>query len=723
MAGKRVEQRDDGVAALGPEALAGAPVTVHALLFSAALLGVYLLIPHDAAPGSTAMRLEVVLFTIPQLLAVAGTLIVVRHTRRDERTFWGFLAAVNVFVFIYETPWSLAMWQGRMPPPNETLGSTALLLVPATLFAGLLLSIERRADHPGVARLRSMVDGLVMLVVALVVYQTFLTAPYFSSFGVVDPLVQMRASLHAIVGVGVLAGVAGHLPGLRISSVRSWERLLVGGIAVYALGLVVMPVYHVGIRYAPHAGTQLIEGLLISGHLLMFSAALDRLRASGSQPLLTRHVPGAVADATGSAVRQVIVLAAIAVLVVAAVAARPSSAERTLYLVAGLALCVLLAVRAVVTAVDSRIALTRSITDPVSGARTYPFFAERLRDEVELCARCAEPLAVAMVDLDGFTAHAALQGEDGAQRLLRDAVGAMTPLVGAADTLARLDDDTFAIMLVGATHAWAAEVCEGVRRSVKESTGLTMSVGLALFPEHGLAASELHDRAARALEWARAHGSDRIATFDPVAMAQASADAPPAHRSRSLHAASVQALAAAVDARDADTRHHSRSVADLAALFARHLGFDAERVRRIESAALVHDVGKIAVADRVLRKRGPLNRHERAEIEAHPVLGERIVAASGSNEAATWIRFHHERWDGTGYPEGRMYDEIPLEARLIALCDAYDAMTSPRSYRSRLSPDAALQEIDLGMGTQFDPVLAEEFIPLVRDHIDPRPRL
>lgn len=137
------------------------------------------------------------------------------------------------------------------------------------------------------------------------------------------------------------------------------------------------------------------------------------------------------------------------------------------------------------------------------------------------------------------------------------------------------------------------------------------------------------------------------------------------------------------------------------------------RTDLLETAALHHDIGKIGVSDALLRKAGRLTASERSEIQQHSVLGERILAGAGLTEILPWVLSHHERWDGAGYPSGLKGDEIPYEARVLAVCDAYDAMTSDRPYRSALSPSAALQEIDLNMGAQFDPEIAEVFICVV----------
>jgi HD-GYP domain-containing protein (c-di-GMP phosphodiesterase class II) len=130
----------------------------------------------------------------------------------------------------------------------------------------------------------------------------------------------------------------------------------------------------------------------------------------------------------------------------------------------------------------------------------------------------------------------------------------------------------------------------------------------------------------------------------------------------------------------------------------------------LEVAALVHDVGKIGVPDRILHKRGPLTAEESLIVREHSPLGERVLRSTKLDEVLPWVRHHHECWDGTGYPDGLQGEEIPLEARILSICDSYDALTSERSYREAMSKGAALQEIDLNLGSQYDPALGEVFL-------------
>jgi putative nucleotidyltransferase with HDIG domain len=164
----------------------------------------------------------------------------------------------------------------------------------------------------------------------------------------------------------------------------------------------------------------------------------------------------------------------------------------------------------------------------------------------------------------------------------------------------------------------------------------------------------------------------------------------------------VEALLAAIDARDHYTGDHSKNVVRLSAAVARELDLSARQVVETEQVALLHDVGKVAVPDDVLRKRGPLDVEERKLIEAHPAVGARIVRSiRGLAHLAPAIRAGHERWDGAGYPDRLAGEEIPVISRITFVCDAWDAMTSDRPYRLALGHDVARHEIEANAGTQF----------------------
>ena len=176
-------------------------------------------------------------------------------------------------------------------------------------------------------------------------------------------------------------------------------------------------------------------------------------------------------------------------------------------------------------------------------------------------------------------------------------------------------------------------------------------------------------------------------------------------------AAFAEALAEALDTREHETGDHSKRVACHTLVLARRFTADTDQLRQIYWGALLHDIGKIGIADAILLKQGTLNEDEWLEMQTHPEKGHRIVAQiPGMEQAAEIVLSHEERFDGTGYPRGLKGEQISLGARLFALIDTLDAMTSDRSYRKALSFDQARAEIVKMSGTQFDPVAVQAFL-------------
>jgi response regulator RpfG family c-di-GMP phosphodiesterase len=185
-------------------------------------------------------------------------------------------------------------------------------------------------------------------------------------------------------------------------------------------------------------------------------------------------------------------------------------------------------------------------------------------------------------------------------------------------------------------------------------------------------------------------------------------------RDLELQAAAAQTLIAAVEARDAYTGEHSQAVVEHAAAVARRLVLSADEIADVKHVALLHDIGKISIPDAILRKPGKLTAEEWEVMREHPVLSERLIRnVPGLEHLAPAIRGEHERWDGSGYPDGLVGEEIPVASRITLVCDAYHAMTSDRPYRRALAQDVAHAEVLAGAGTQFCPRAAAALIEVL----------
>jgi putative nucleotidyltransferase with HDIG domain len=235
---------------------------------------------------------------------------------------------------------------------------------------------------------------------------------------------------------------------------------------------------------------------------------------------------------------------------------------------------------------------------------------------------------------------------------------------------------------------------------------VTASAGVCDLAQAG-SAGELLRLAEGALYWAKQHGRDVAFLYSPKVVEELSAEERADRLQRLQALQSIRVLARAVDAKDSSTREHSERVADLAVAIATHLGWDSERLVRLREAGLVHDVGKIGVPDRILFKPDRLTPAEYDEIKKHAPIGAEMVADVLTEEQVAWVRGHHERWDGGGYPDALRDVEIPEGARILALADAWDVMISERPYTAALPVEAAAAEIRACSGTQFWPGAVE----------------
>lgn len=178
----------------------------------------------------------------------------------------------------------------------------------------------------------------------------------------------------------------------------------------------------------------------------------------------------------------------------------------------------------------------------------------------------------------------------------------------------------------------------------------------------------------------------------------------------------IMTIANTIDAKDAYTKGHSDRVAEYACKLGKMLGMNEKELEQLHTLGLLHDIGKIGIPDNVLLKPARLDEDEFAIMKTHTTVGGQILSSIRSiQNIAAGAMYHHERYDGKGYPEGLKGEEIPYEARIIAVADAYDAMTSNRVYRKQLSDEVVLQEIERGCGTQFDPVVAQTMIKLLKN--------
>jgi diguanylate cyclase (GGDEF)-like protein len=363
-------------------------------------------------------------------------------------------------------------------------------------------------------------------------------------------------------------------------------------------------------------------------------------------------------------------------------------------------------------------ATIRANTDGLTGLYNHRHFHERLEQEIARGSRFGSMFSLIMLDIDLFKSYNDIYGHLAGDDILRRIGRYIESSIRSIDLAFRYGGEEFAIILPETSMDAAVRVAERIRKTVESKTSsrampITVSLGIASWPADGVMKEEVIARADAALYRAKQAGRNRTClSSDEGDIETPNVSTELEARPRALSI--IYALAATVDAKDHYTYGHSRKVSDYSVAMAESLGLPQDRIATIRAASLLHDIGKVGIPDSILSKQGPLTDEEWEPVKVHPKLGVEILRhIIDLVNCLPAILHHHERYDGKGYPSGLKGDNIPLEGRILAVADAYDAMTSPRPYREQLSSQQALNELKRCAGTQFDPELVNVFCRLI----------
>jgi diguanylate cyclase (GGDEF)-like protein len=350
--------------------------------------------------------------------------------------------------------------------------------------------------------------------------------------------------------------------------------------------------------------------------------------------------------------------------------------------------------------------------DSLTQALSHGAVVGYLAQEIERARESNATIDVALLDVDNFRLFNETHTHRVGDEILLTVSQAVTAELSAEMVVGRYGPDEFLIVRPAGSDADLLATVEGIRARLadlslqfesSERLPLTVSAGICSYPRHGTSVTVLLSLAAQTLEAAKSSGGDAVRTADTNV-----SDADAAVKS-SFDV--LQSLVFAVDTKDRYTKRHSQDVARYAVFLGTQIGLDEEKLQTLHIAGLLHDVGKIGVPDQILRKPGRLTRAEMEAVKQHVALGDLIVREMPDvSMVRAGIRDHHERWDGHGYLEGLAGRDIPLVARILAVADAFSAMTTTRPYRKALDVREALTRLGDAAGTQLDERLVRVFI-------------
>jgi diguanylate cyclase (GGDEF)-like protein/putative nucleotidyltransferase with HDIG domain len=358
--------------------------------------------------------------------------------------------------------------------------------------------------------------------------------------------------------------------------------------------------------------------------------------------------------------------------------------------------------------------------DGLTGLYNHRYFQQRLEGEIERSGRMNMPLSLIIMDIDYFKHYNDIQGHPAGDKVLQQISRILRTSIRSIDIPVRYGGEEFAVILVNTAAAEAVEIAERIRQKVEEfpfagrdeqpAGRLTISMGVASYPDNAIKKDELIKLADDALYKAKYISKNKVVLYYSV-LDELKGEL---DKSENDLLNTIKTLISVINSKDKYTYGHSERVVHYAVSLAEAMGLSEEEMKIIRVSAYLHDIGKIEIDRDILNKSIPLTAEEQKILHQHPIWGAQIISSVQSlRDVIPVVLYHHEKFDGTGYPAGLAGPDIPLAARILKVVDSYDAMTTPRPYRNISTPQEAVEELIRCSGSDFDPAVVTMFINIL----------
>lgn len=389
-----------------------------------------------------------------------------------------------------------------------------------------------------------------------------------------------------------------------------------------------------------------------------------------------------------------------------------------------------------------------SLKDPHTGLYNHRFFEEIIRSEFYRAKRYVQPLSMIMIDIDYFKSINDAYGHEFGDLVLKQFAKKIRKLVRLHDFVIRFGDEEFVLLLPGVNRAGVLDLAQRLLDSIRtcnfgngeNSATLRVSAAVVSYPEDNIFRDidfiELTDKilnkvkecggdrvySSMDLERGKTADRDRYEEITDVKRLKQRLEKVTKQANQSL-VESIFAFAKAIELKDQYTGDHVESTVNYATAVARRLDLCKDDILLVRQASMIHDLGKIGIEEKILLKKGRLTKKEFDKIREHPKIGVDIIRPVQFLHALIpLILYHHERWDGKGYPCGLKGKEIPIGARIIAIADVYHALISDRPYRKALPEERSIKIVKENSSTQFDPLVVDAFLNILQDSLKPKGR-